>query len=34
MSNVAQLIGSGVFLMKVYEVCSVLDVRLLFLSDF
>ena len=32
MSNVAQ-IGSGVFSMKVYKVCSVLDVRLLFLSD-
>ena len=31
-SNVAQ-IGSGVFSMKVYKVCSVLDVRLLFLSD-
>ena len=33
MSNVAQ-IGSGVFSIKVYKVCSVLDVRLLFLSDF
>ena len=32
MSNVAQ-IGSGVFSMKVYKVCSVLEVRLLFLSD-
>ena len=32
MSNVAQ-IGSGVFLVKVYKVCSVLEVRLLFLSD-
>ena len=32
MSNVVQ-IGSGVFSMKVYKVCSVLDVRLLFLSD-
>ena len=31
-SNVAQ-IGSGVFSMKIYKVCSVLDVRLLFLSD-
>ena len=35
MSNVAQIAspGSGVFSMKVYKVCSVLDVRLLFLSD-
>ena len=32
MSNLAQ-IGSGVFSMKVYKVCSVLEVRLLFLSD-
>ena len=31
-SNVAQ-IGSGVFSVKVYKVCSVLDVRLLFLGD-
>ena len=35
MSNVAQIAspGSGVFSMKVYKVCSVLDVRLLFLRD-
>ena len=35
MSNVAQIVspGSGAFSMKVYKVCSVLDVRLLFLSD-
>ena len=32
MSSVAQN-GRGVFSMKVYKVCSVLDVRLLFLSD-
>ena len=32
MSNLSQ-IGSGVFSMKVYKVCSVLEVRLLFLSD-
>ena len=35
MSNVAQIAspGSGVFSMKVYKSCSVLDVRLLFLRD-
>ena len=35
MSNVAQIAspGSGVFSMKVYKVCSVLVVRLLFLRD-
>ena len=35
MSNVAQIAspGSGVFSMKVYKECSVLDVRLLFLRD-
>ena len=35
MSNVAQIAspGRGVFSMKVYKVCSVLDVGLLFLSD-
>ena len=35
MSNVAQIAspGCGVFSMKVYKVCKVLNVRLLFLRD-